>query len=546
MQELIMNFDPHTIEHLGIQMYSRLPNALAELIANAYDADASVVDINLYDKDGVKSIEVSDNGIGMSFDEVNDLFLRIGRHRREHDSSRTTAKGRTITGRKGLGKLALFGIGKNINITTQKEGSKESISFDLNWLGITNCTTSEYKPHFQISEKQEQEHGTKFILSDLSRKSPFDLKATAVVISKLFNLIDDDFEIYLSLNDSEKIKITPQLKYGSLESEFEWDVETLCNDLLSHYKYKNELKGKIISTPKPVSASLRGITLYVNGRLANESGFFGISDSSHGYSYFTGWIEANFIDELPDDLISTDRQSLNWELEITSELQQSLQLLIRSVERKWREQRKNKKETQTEKSTNININAWTDTMSPELGNQIKKTVESITEDESISTETAANVVKNLHKIIPEYPQYHFRELHPQIQEVAKTYYEQKEYYVAFWQSLLRYKNLVKIKSKCSADKDRDIMAQSFGKDKILSVTKNKQIKPNGDKFSDETIENIEEGQKFLSMGIVAGARNILSHEEINDLKDSELFTEKDCLDLLSLLSHLFKRLDDAE
>lgn len=35
-----MSFDPHTIEHLGVKMYSVLPNAIAELIANAYNADA--------------------------------------------------------------------------------------------------------------------------------------------------------------------------------------------------------------------------------------------------------------------------------------------------------------------------------------------------------------------------------------------------------------------------------------------------------------------------------------------------------------------------
>ncbi len=47
------------------------------------------------------------------------------------------------------------------------------------------------------------------------------------------------------------------------------------------------------------------------------------------------------------------------------------------------------------------------------------------------------------------------------------------------------------------------------------------------------------------MGIVAGGRNPVSHEEIKDLRDSDLFSEKDCLDGLSLLSHLMKRLENA-
>ena len=51
---------------------------------------------------------------------------------------------------------------------------------------------------------------------------------------------------------------------------------------------------------------------------------------------------------------------------------------------------------------------------------------------------------------------------------------------------------------------------------------------------------------MLSMGIVSGGRNIVSHEEHRDLINSGLFTEKDCLDLLGLLSHLFKRLDESD
>jgi len=34
-----MSFDPHTIEHLGIKMYSNIPNAVAELIANGYTSE---------------------------------------------------------------------------------------------------------------------------------------------------------------------------------------------------------------------------------------------------------------------------------------------------------------------------------------------------------------------------------------------------------------------------------------------------------------------------------------------------------------------------
>lgn len=49
--ELQMRFEANTIEHLGVKMYSHIPNAIAELIANAYDADATEVQVKLYDTD---------------------------------------------------------------------------------------------------------------------------------------------------------------------------------------------------------------------------------------------------------------------------------------------------------------------------------------------------------------------------------------------------------------------------------------------------------------------------------------------------------------
>ena len=111
---------------------------------------------------------------------------------------------------------------------------------------------------------------------------------------------------------------------------------------------------------------------------------------------------------------------------------------------------------------------------------------------------------------------------------------------AFQEAMKRYKDSVKCKSNVNDDGDSGIMANSFGKDKLLKTTK-KYVK----NFAISTLNDIEEGQKFLSMGVVKGGRNPISHEECQKLKDTGLFTEKDCLDMLSILSHLFRRLDES-
>src|SRR5882672_9525237 len=100
-QSLTMSFDPNTIEHLGIRMYSTLPPVVAELVANSYDADAQNVSVHLSDT-GDKQIVVTDDGNGMTVDDINNKFLRIGRDRRTEDGSQTSPGGRLVIGKKGL------------------------------------------------------------------------------------------------------------------------------------------------------------------------------------------------------------------------------------------------------------------------------------------------------------------------------------------------------------------------------------------------------------------------------------------------------------
>lgn len=83
-KQLKMSFQPTVIEHLGVKMYSHTVPAIAELVANAYDAGATVAEVLLYDKPEHK-IVIKDDGTGMSFDEINDFYLRIGRNRRREN-----------------------------------------------------------------------------------------------------------------------------------------------------------------------------------------------------------------------------------------------------------------------------------------------------------------------------------------------------------------------------------------------------------------------------------------------------------------------------
>lgn len=543
--ELTMTFDPHTIEHLGIKMYSVLPNAMAELIANAYDAEADNVYIKLYDNDSGKKIVVSDDGVGMDFDEINDNFLRIGKKRREVDDGYSINHKRKVSGRKGLGKLAFFGIGDTIEIKTRKNGKE--VSFIMCWKDILNCSDAEYKPKFRINDCDDKRTGTEIILSDLKRKSDFDKKALTESLSKLFNFFDQNFNVFITLNDDESLKIDGKLKYKDLAIQTEWAIPDNAK-VCSEYFSKMNIKGKILATEKPLKPGLRGITLYAHGRLANAPEFFGVGESSHGYSYLTGWLDVDFIDEFPEDLISTDRQSLSWDLPETQVLRENLKRLLQNIEQDWRKERKKKREKNISKKTNIDVGNWYSRLPGALKPGVENIVNTIVENSELDNEQQQKVVSTLHDLVPEYTYYHYRHLHEMIKSASSKDYQKGDFYRAFEEAMKRYITEVQIKSGLEKT-DVTLMHDAFGmgkqEGKILSVSK-KYRKKDGQNFNKNTILSIEEGQRNLSAGIMTGARNPIAHEEIADLQESGLFTEMDALDYLSLLSHLFRRLDDAE
>lgn len=108
---LTFTVDARLLQELGERLVGRPHIALGELIKNAYDADATIIDIR-FDAD---SIEVSDNGHGMSEETFVARWMRIGttQKAREHLSP---GFGRPLTGSKGVGRLAAQLLASDLTI----------------------------------------------------------------------------------------------------------------------------------------------------------------------------------------------------------------------------------------------------------------------------------------------------------------------------------------------------------------------------------------------------------------------------------------------
>lgn len=118
-KEYKLSIDPRILELLGPNLYTNIYYVLAELIANAYDADAH----NVYIISNPDNIVVEDDGAGMSYNEgdVNKFLNVAGISRTGDDDSLSSELKRKKMGRKGVGKLAALSVSEEVEVMTIKK-----------------------------------------------------------------------------------------------------------------------------------------------------------------------------------------------------------------------------------------------------------------------------------------------------------------------------------------------------------------------------------------------------------------------------------------
>ncbi|HHA1826599.1 TPA: TIGR02391 family protein [Enterobacter hormaechei subsp. xiangfangensis] len=530
IQNFRMTFDPKTIEHLGVKMYSTLPPALAELISNAYDADSENVTLEFKELGSKKFISVKDDGMGMDSNDIQNRFLVIGRNRRKDDGDLPTPKfGRFATGKKGLGKLALFGLAKIITIDTAKNGLRNR--FVLNWDDLLSAS-GEYKPSIEINNQvTDLPNGTTIKLSELKRQSSFEVDSLADSLSKIF-IVDDNFKIILKKQSGEVINIDNSRRYNGFNQQFSWDVADI---IPVESEYYGKVLGKLYTSETPIrpNSGLRGVSLFSRGKLVNNPEFFSSSTSSHFFQYLTGWFSVDFIDELDDDVISTNRQSVDWDNEEMARLRGFLSTLISKVNSEWRIKRKEKKEDEIKKVTGIDTAHWMSTMPKEMREETSKIIDFLGEEDAL--ETYSPVLNALHNIIPEYPMLHWRHLNEKVKDRIKEYYINKQYALAADQGTKIYCQIIRELTGCDLD-GRKLTDRVFpGNTPVIKIGN----------LSTDTGRSMQDGQHFLSTGVMASFRNLASHMPADKLVPEQL-SELDCLNILGLISYLLERMEGAE
>jgi hypothetical protein len=326
-----MDFAGSLVRHLGLQMYSGAVPAIAELVANSYDADAQSVhiDIPLDDVfDANSEIIITDDGLGMSFEDVNDKYLLVGRDRRASGADRSPG-GRYVLGRKGLGKLAGFGIAKIVTVTTVRGG--HLTSFRMSYEDLVKSNANTYRPVVledrELTSGEYRPNGTEVRLTELQLKNRISSIAFRRSMGRRFSILGNTFKVYLNgdvlASDETELQFRyPETGLGTIDLPGVGSVQWWVG-----------------FTEKPIkNDDIRGISVLSRGKLVQTPFFFDMSGGTQnqlGLQYLTGEVFVDGLDSYADDLIATDRATVLWEHPIAHPILEWGQALLRDSLRKW-------------------------------------------------------------------------------------------------------------------------------------------------------------------------------------------------------------------
>lgn len=186
-----MRVDLSVLDSLGINLYSNAAAVLSELVANAYDADATSVEIT-WNKD--ESVIVRDNGSGMSVNDMNDRFLTVGYRKRdpENEGDLSPRWRRPFMGRKGIGKLSVFSIANEVTVYSTKADETNAFRIDVDDLKDRIKNREEYEPS-EVTEIPDEwcQQGTVLELRSLrTKRADLTARALRTRLARRFDVID--------------------------------------------------------------------------------------------------------------------------------------------------------------------------------------------------------------------------------------------------------------------------------------------------------------------------------------------------------------------
>lgn len=351
-----LTLDLRVLDHLGIKLYSNAAAVLSEAVANAWDADAELVTIDM----GDDTITIEDSGVGMNKAQINDRFLAVGYDKRVQEGE-TSGKGRSFMGRKGIGKLALFSIAGSIEVHTRRGNEKHA--FTMVTADVKKAVKAGKSYYPKPIAFAGPKNGTRLVLTALTKKrTAHAVSALRKRIARRFSIIGyqapggDGFDVRINgeavgPNDREDLRAVEFLwEFGKKRLDAA-DLPNLAKRFTVGDQVKAGRPGWKVTgwlgaadEPKKLkhdeAGSLNGIVVLARGRLIQENILDKLGFNRILVSYLTGQVEADFLDVADqDDIATSDRQRLVEDDDRYVALTEFLQQTLRSIQDAWTELR---------------------------------------------------------------------------------------------------------------------------------------------------------------------------------------------------------------
>ena len=169
--EVFFNVDSRLLFELGEKLVTNRAVALAELVKNAYDADATYVDISMKNiKKPGGTIRIVDNGLGMTLSTFKRTWMRIATIEKEENPI-SKKYNRKKAGEKGIGRFACRRLSKRlkmISIAETDRGTKEELTATFEWPSFTpGSDVDEIPVRYSVKTvDREIQTGTTLVLKD--------------------------------------------------------------------------------------------------------------------------------------------------------------------------------------------------------------------------------------------------------------------------------------------------------------------------------------------------------------------------------------------
>ncbi|KFF16996.1 sensor histidine kinase [Chryseobacterium sp. JM1] len=271
-QILKWRFDVNTFRLLGRDLITDRITAVYELVKNCYDANSTTVNVafeNVSIRNNNGKIVIADNGIGMSFSDIENKWMVVGTNSKRTQQYSDPPFNRKFVGEKGIGRFAVDKLGERIEIKTKKLGSDKWLIVRINWdeyenlakksdkdgaIQLSLFTEVENEYFYELGNLNEQ--GTIITITSVAEQwSENDIERLNKELSKLispFYPVSPPFDIWINSNEfidykNKPVKAEP-IKYYSHHAEIGFDELKNTQETL----YFNYQLGKVEKRETPI------------------------------------------------------------------------------------------------------------------------------------------------------------------------------------------------------------------------------------------------------------------------------------------------------